>query len=642
MIIDSKRTWYFVLITLGVVLLVFSAEFLGFFEGIDSHIYDTSFRIRGPRAVSDRVVIVAIDEKTLDTFGRWPLKREYYARLLNTLGPAAMVGFDLIMTEPTEDDAVLAAAMQRHGRVVVPVYIGKNLKKMEPAPLFAPYRKGHIHIELGIDNVARELSHTLYYQGVQLPSMASVIYEATTGSKVHRHEPPARTDILTVPARLFQLDLQKINYYGPPGTFKQVSLADILAGRFSSAFFNDKIALVGLTAPGIVDELSTPFSQNRDRMPGVEVHANALSNLLLDGSIREATGWVRWLAALVMAFLLGVSFHNLSEKNAALLWLLTLFIIMGTVFTLFTTLNLWIKPALFCVTVTVAYIITYLYRLDSAARKLDNEHAAITALIGWDSETPNGPQEERGLLGFFSEGSIDAKIHKLLRVEQQYGRKLELIVQERTHELSDALSMVSTASNEMILRLTRAVESKDEGTGWHIVRVGLYAGKIAEALGMPEAFIDDITFASAMHDIGKIGIPDRVLRKPGALSPEEEEIIKTHCAIGERILANSPYPKIQMSAVIALNHHERWDGSGYPNGLRGEEIPIEARILLICDCYDALRSGRHYKHAYDHEKAFRIITQGDSRTMPGHFDPRVLRAFIEHAAAIEEIFNNHS
>lgn len=158
-------------------------------------------------------------------------------------------------------------------------------------------------------------------------------------------------------------------------------------------------------------------------------------------------------------------------------------------------------------------------------------------------------------------------------------------------------------SNEMIFRLTAAAGSKDEYTGKHISRIGLYANKLSEALEMPSDFIERITLASAMHDIGKIGIPNKILLKPGELSPEENEIIKTHTTIGAKILSGSAFPMIQMSATIALYHHERWNGTGYPKGLRGGDIPVEARILMICDIYDALRSRRPYKMSFDHKKA---------------------------------------
>ena len=200
-------------------------------------------------------------------------------------------------------------------------------------------------------------------------------------------------------------------------------------------------------------------------------------------------------------------------------------------------------------------------------------------------------------------------------------------------QVAAATREIQARERETLLRLAKAGEYRDEGTGNHVLRIARYSRLIATALGLPPDRCEDIELASPMHDIGKIGIPDSILLKVGALTAEETGIMRTHTTIGYEILKESPSRHIQLGAIIALHHHEKFDGTGYPSGLEAEDIPLPARIVAVCDVFDALTTARPYKRAWTLEPALEHIEKESGH----HFDPRCVQAFIASADGIAEI-----
>lgn len=226
--------------------------------------------------------------------------------------------------------------------------------------------------------------------------------------------------------------------------------------------------------------------------------------------------------------------------------------------------------------------------------------------------------------------------------------RLEAMVRRRTEDLS-------RSRQQLILGLAKAAEHRDDDTGNHVLRVGRYAGMIAKQMGWSDARVQMLELAAQLHDVGKIGIPDSILFKPGKLDPQEWELMRKHCSFGVEIvepvstqdlsklrahaglgaemLHVRSSPMMMMAARIAQTHHEKWDGSGYPIGLAGEDIPIEGRITAVADVFDALSSERPYKKAFPRKKCFEIIQEGRGN----HFDPQIVDAFFECAAEIVEV-----
>lgn len=191
---------------------------------------------------------------------------------------------------------------------------------------------------------------------------------------------------------------------------------------------------------------------------------------------------------------------------------------------------------------------------------------------------------------------------------------------------------------DTLWRLLRASQYRDEETGAHIARLSHYSKALALALGRGEDEAQLLFDAAPMHDLGKIGVPDAVLQKPGPLDADEWQQMKRHPAIGASLLKGGGSKLLETARIVALTHHERWDGGGYPRGLAGDATPLAGRIVMLVDQYDALRSARRYKPAFSHDRTCGILLEGDGRTLPSHFDPRLLDAFRELQGEFDAIY----
>jgi HD-GYP domain-containing protein (c-di-GMP phosphodiesterase class II) len=362
-----------------------------------------------------------------------------------------------------------------------------------------------------------------------------------------------------------------IDYRGPPGTVPTVSFSDVLDGHVPKSEIEGRIVVVGGTAPTLRDVHSTPVG-GEELMAGAEVQANAI-----------------WTA-------LG----GLPLRSAAPLLNLAILILLA----MLAPLARWRLPvgAVSCVTVLAGALFLAGAQFAFESGMILDIAAPLVAL----------------LIGAF--GAIAWSEFAERRVRYRVSRDNELLeqrVRERTADLADA-------EREIAHRLGVAVEWRDAETGVHIERMGRLCERLAREVGLSVVEADLLRHASVLHDVGKVGIPDEILLKPAKLDAAEWTKMKTHTTIGASILSGSKSALVQMAEQIALSHHERWDGSGYPDGLKGDEIPLAARICAVCDVFDALLSPRPYKAPWPLPAVVRelAILRGT------HLDPALVDAFL--------------
>ena len=270
-------------------------------------------------------------------------------------------------------------------------------------------------------------------------------------------------------------------------------------------------------------------------------------------------------------------------------------------------------------------------------RKAHCEHVPIMMISMVDEKSVRYEALEAGATAFLTR-PIDqvecrTSCRNLLKLHEQH-----LIIQDRAdwlaRQVDVAMKQVVQRELETILHLAKAGEYRDKETGNHVVRMAKYSRLIAESTGkLTEQECDDLEHAASMHDIGKIGIPDHVLLKPGRLTHKEREIMRQHTEIGNKILSSSESKYMKMGAVIALNHHEHFNGQGYPKGLKGSEIPLVAKIVAVADVFDALVSPRPYKSSWTTESALDYIKQQSGKQL----DPECVQAFFERIDDVRKV-----
>lgn len=281
------------------------------------------------------------------------------------------------------------------------------------------------------------------------------------------------------------------------------------------------------------------------------------------------------------------------------------------------------------------------YQVLSKIREVDPDYPPIIVLTAQSDRESRIKALDLGARDFlakpFDRVELMTRIRNMLEVRimtkmmKNQNKVLDGMVKERTKELNDTRL-------EVIRRLGRAAEYRDDMTGFHIIRMSRYSQLLALAAGMNEAEAEALLNASPMHDIGKIGIPDHVLLKPGKLDADEWKIMKTHVDIGVEILSGSDSKLMYMAAEIAQNHHEKWDGSGYPQGLSGEDIPFLGRIVAVADVFDALTTERPYKDAWPVEKAVEFLKDQSGK----HFEPRLVELFLDNLPDVLKIRDQYS
>jgi HD-GYP domain-containing protein (c-di-GMP phosphodiesterase class II) len=550
------------LLTAGVLAAAVAAAgtYTGALEPIENAALDHLFQKREAQVPGD-IAVVAVDDVTFSDLGRqWPFPRSLMGRAVDELSRAGA-------REIVIDVQYTEKSTDREDLALYDAIAGAG-----GAVLATSETDGHGNTRVlgGDENLERigaqaAASNLPDETGGVIRRFGGEVAGLPTLARVvaERLGRPLSEDA-------FGEDGALIDYRGRPGTIPTVSFSTLVTGKADPVLLRDRVVVIGASAPTLHDQHATP--QGRELMSGPEVQANAIWTALHGLPLASAPPWLD----LLMILLAAASVPLLALR------------VRGTVAAL-------AAPALGLAYVAIAQFVF--------------ERGTVLAQAG-----------PLAALALSSVATV-AVSSLLESVERQRIAEVNDLLEEQVRERTSELRATEL---EIIKRLGQAVESRDEETGEHIERIARLCHKLALAAGLGADEAELLRRASAMHDVGKIAIPDGILRKPGPLTTAEREVMQRHTDVGGDLLAGSRSPVVQLGEVIARTHHEHWDGSGYPAGLAGEAIPLAGRICAICDVYDALVSARPYKAAWAVEDALDEI-----RALSGsQFDPRLVELFL--------------
>jgi len=550
------------------VAVALAAEATHVVEAQEQDTIGLRFQLRGEQPATG-VAVLAIDDETMAALGRWPFRRSLHARAVDALRAAGARGivYDVQFSEPTRARDDLAL-YDALGRAGGAVLAATATDARGDVPIFG----GRENLRaIGAEAASAAFVTADRDRFLRFPYAAGRLPSLAVAAARRAGRPLRPSD--------FEAGGAWIDYRGAPGTIPSLPFSALLESpRRARSVFRDRIVVVGVTAPTEQDVHATPAAADR-LMSGPEIQANAVWTALHGLPLRSAPAWATWLAILLLGLAPAVATLTVRATRAGLVALA-----LG---------------AGYLVAVQVAFDTGHVLRVVSPL---------VALLLGTMTAMSAAYVAER----------------EQRRRVASYNARLEREVRARTEQVRDT-------QLEVVRRLGRAVESRDADTGFHIDRMSALAERLGLATGMSPEEAELLRQAAALHDVGKVGIPDAILRKPGRLDPEEWAVMQRHTTIGAAILAGSSSPLIQLAESIALSHHERWNGTGYPQALRGEEIPLAARICTVCDVFDALLSARPYKAPWTLDEALEEL----ERERGEHFDPALVDAFLALVPTLE-------